>query len=322
VIGRLFEVRTLCFGSDRDESPRGRDGGILDAGSRLALMVQRKLKRRSVVQRHSGVFLKETAAAAVVEMIVLRNISKTFEIGGRSVRAIAPVSLTIRTGSAFGIIGPSGAGKSTLLRLVNRLEEPSAGQVFVDGMEITSLAGPELRRARRLLGMVFQGYNLMANRTVLRNVTFPLEISGMSFDVAHARALDCLRLVHLEDRADAHPAQLSGGQKQRVAIARAIAPRPAALLCDEPTSALDPETAESVLATLAEINRDLGVTLVVVTHSMDVVRRLCDTVAVMEQGVIVEQLDLRDPVISAKSSFARHLIGARARDGVVVTAGV
>lgn len=255
-------------------------------------------------------------------MIELKQVSKAFESGGQRVVAVAPASFTIGTGAAFGIIGPSGAGKSTLLRLINRLEEPTGGQVFVNGTEITALEGSALRRARRSLGMIFQGFNLMANRTVLRNVTFPLEIAGMSGAAARARALECLKLVHLEDRADAYPAQLSGGQKQRVAIARAIAPRPAALLCDEPTSALDPDTTESVLGTLAEINRTLGVTLIVVTHSMDVVRRLCDEVVVMERGAVVDRFDLRDAVTTERSTFARHLLQHRSRHDGLVTADV
>lgn len=255
-------------------------------------------------------------------MIELRQVSKVFESGGQRVAAVAPASFTIETGAAFGIIGPSGAGKSTLLRLINRLEEPTGGQIFVNGTEITALEGSALRHARRSLGMIFQGFNLMANRTVLRNVTFPLEISGMSAAAARARALECLSLVHLEDRTDAYPAQLSGGQKQRVAIARAIAPRPAALLCDEPTSALDPDTTESILGTLAEINEALGVTLVVVTHSMDVVRRLCDEVVVMERGKIVDRLDLRDAATTSVSAFARHLWKQRKADDLAATADV
>jgi len=255
----------------------------------------------------------------MVRMIELKQVSKAFVSGGRRVEAVAPTSLTIEAGAAFGIIGPSGAGKSTLLRLINRLEEPTGGQVFVDDIEITALEGEALRRARRNLGMIFQGYNLLANRTVLRNVTFPLEVAGTPFEAARPRALEALRLVHLEHRAEAYPAQLSGGQKQRVAIARAIAPQPAALLCDEPTSALDPDTTESVLGTLAEINQTLGVTLIVVTHSMDVVRRLCDEVVVMEHGAVVDQLDLRAATAPGRSTFARHLLKVRDESPVVAS---
>ena len=241
-------------------------------------------------------------------MIALQNVSKTFRASGRDIVAVAPTTLEIGNGQSFGLIGSSGAGKSTLLRLINRLEEPTGGRVLVDGVDITALGPKDLRHARRLLGMVFQSFNLLANRSVLENVTFPLEIAGQSRTAARQRALECLDHVHLADRADDYPAQLSGGQKQRVAIARAIAPKPSALLCDEPTSALDPQTIESVLDTLLRINRDLGVTLVTVTHSMDVVRKLCDAVAVMEDGRVIERIDLRDRPVAATSNLARRLL--------------
>lgn len=247
-------------------------------------------------------------------LIRLQQVSKVFVAGGREIRAVAPTTLDVATGEALAVMGSSGAGKSTLLRLINRLEEPTAGRVLVDDLDITALDAAGLRRARRSLGMIFQGFNLLANRTVLGNVAFPLEVAGASRAEATRRALECLELVGLADRADHYPAQLSGGQKQRVAIARAIAPRPTALLCDEPTSALDPDTTVSVLDTLHAIHRELGVTLVVVTHAMDVARRLCNRVVVMEHGEVVDRLDLRAGEGAVVSSIARRLTAARLSD--------
>jgi D-methionine transport system ATP-binding protein len=236
-------------------------------------------------------------------MINLDRIEKTFHsTSGGDVHAVLPTTLEILRGEIFGIIGRSGAGKSTLLRLINRLEEPTAGHVYVDGLEITALRSAALRNARRAIGMIFQSFNLLQNRTVLGNATFPLEIAGVTRREARARARECLALVGLEDKTDNYPAQLSGGQKQRVAIARALAPRPKVLLCDEPTSALDPLTADSILRILRDVNHQFGVTIVVVTHSMDVVRMLCQRVAVMEHGRVVKQLRVasRGPEVRAE----------------------
>ena len=250
-------------------------------------------------------------------MIELDQVGKTFKSGGGVIEAVAPTSLQIERGAIFGIIGRSGAGKSTLLRLINRLEEPSGGRVFVDGREITQLVGGELRAARRGIGMIFQHFNLLHNRTALANVSFPLEVAGVPAPAARQRAQECLEWAGLADRAQAYPAQLSGGQKQRVAIARALAPKPAVLLCDEPTSALDPHTADSILSTLQSVNRELGVTIVIVTHSLDVVRRICHAVAVMENGRVVEQIRLSDTQSEPRTELGRRLLnerGASVRD--------
>jgi D-methionine transport system ATP-binding protein len=234
----------------------------------------------------------------------LEAVSKSFKLpDGTTFDAVKSVSLTIPKGQIFGLIGTSGAGKSTLLRLVNRLEQPDAGKVFVAGREITALGKNELRIARQSMGMIFQQFNLLQNATVFDNVAFPLRIHGERSpgDVLR-RVRECLELVDLVDKIHSYPAQLSGGQKQRVAIARALASRPDVLLCDEPTSALDSETTRSVLDTLRDINRRLGVTVLIVTHELAVVRALCDVVAVMEHGEIAEQFAVKD----ASMTHDRH----------------
>ncbi len=240
-------------------------------------------------------------------MITLDQVHKTYPSDTGAIAAVAPTSLQVERGEIFGIIGRSGAGKSTLLRLINRLEQPDGGRVYVDRQEITSLEGSQLRAARRSMGMIFQHFNLLHNRSVLSNVAFPLEIAGVSTLEARKRAEECLEWVGLADKAGAYPAQLSGGQKQRLAIARALAPSPKVLLCDEPTSALDPHTADSILTTLQDVNRNLGVTVVIVTHSLDVVRRICNSVAIMEQGRVVEHIRLADLMASPRSELGRLL---------------
>nr|WP_218573140.1 methionine ABC transporter ATP-binding protein [Pseudomonas sp. L-22-4S-12] len=201
-----------------------------------------------------------------------------------------PTDLRIEAGQVFGLIGHSGAGKSTLLRLINRLEEPSGGRITVDGEDITALDANGLRRFRQQVGMIFQHFNLLSSKTVAANVAMPLQLAGeLSRDAISQRVAELLARVGLSEHANKYPAQLSGGQKQRVGIARALATRPKILLCDEATSALDPQTTASVLQLLAEINRELGLTIVLITHEMDVIRRVCDQVAVMDGGQIVEQ---------------------------------
>jgi D-methionine transport system ATP-binding protein len=222
-------------------------------------------------------------------IIRLERVRKSFATAKGSFEAIKEASLSIQRGDIFGIIGTSGAGKSTLLRLINLLERPDNGNVFVDGQEATALSKSGLRDLRRSIGMIFQQFNLLQNATVADNVAFPLRIHGASRTEIASRVRECLEIVGLQDKADAYPAQLSGGQKQRVAIARALATKPSILLCDEPTSALDPQTTRSVLDVLKDINAKLGVTIVIVTHEMAVVRALCRHVAVMEDGRIVEQ---------------------------------
>jgi len=246
--------------------------------------------------------------------ILLDGVAKRFALpGGAHFDAVRDVTLDIPRGGAFGIIGMSGAGKSTLLRLVNLLERPDAGRVFVDGTELTALASRQLRAARRGIGMIFQQFNLLLNATVADNVAFPLVIHGQPKAQIAQRVAECLSIVGLDDKARSYPAQLSGGQKQRVAIARALATRPGVLLCDEPTSALDPQTTRSILDTLAGINRDHGVTLVIVTHEMEVVRRVCDEVAVMEDGRVADRFRLRDTAHQPATGLARELLASLQR---------
>ncbi|ATU95058.1 methionine ABC transporter ATP-binding protein [Phyllobacterium zundukense] len=222
-------------------------------------------------------------------MIRLEQISKSFVVQDGFARALSEIDLTINQGEIFGIIGSSGAGKSTLVRLINLLERPSSGDVFFDGERITNYQGAQLRALRRKIGMVFQHFNLLSARTVAANVAYPLQLAGIHDKVEIARRVAVLLdRVGLSEHAEKYPRQLSGGQKQRVGIARALASEPTVLLCDEATSALDPQTTISVLDLLQEINRDLGVTIVIITHEMDVIRRACDSVAVLDHGQIVE----------------------------------
>jgi D-methionine transport system ATP-binding protein len=224
--------------------------------------------------------------------------------------AVADTSLHIRAGEIFGLIGFSGAGKSTLLRLINLLERPDQGSVVVDGRDLTALSARELRRARQNIGMVFQQFNLLANRTVAGNIAFPLEVAGWRRDDIDARVAECLQIVGLSDRAGHYPAQLSGGQKQRVGIARALAPRPHVILADEPTSALDPKTTQSVLDCLRDINARFGVTVVIVTHEMAVVRSLCHRAAVLDAGRVLEVLEVQQGEATARTELARSLLEA------------
>ena len=223
-------------------------------------------------------------------MIEFHHVQKTYRVSGRDVPALQSTDLRIEQGQVFGLIGHSGAGKSTLLRLINRLEEPSAGRILVAGEDVTALDATGLRRFRRQVGMIFQHFNLLSSKTVAANVAMPLELAGeLSREQITQRVAELLARVGLSDHANKYPAQLSGGQKQRVGIARALSTNPKILLCDEATSALDPQTTAQVLQLLAEINRELGLTIVLITHEMDVIRRVCDQVAVMDGGVIVEQ---------------------------------
>ena len=223
-------------------------------------------------------------------MIEFQNVHKTYRVAGRDIPALNPTSLTIEDGQVFGLIGHSGAGKSTMLRLINRLEEPSGGKIVVDGEDVTAFDANQLRRFRQQVGMIFQHFNLLASKTVADNVALPLVLAGeLSRGEIDRRVTELLARVGLSEHAKKYPAQLSGGQKQRVGIARALSTNPKILLCDEATSALDPQTTASVLQLLAEINRELKLTIVLITHEMDVIRRVCDRVAVMDAGQIVEQ---------------------------------
>ncbi|MDX6151809.1 methionine ABC transporter ATP-binding protein [Marinococcus sp. PL1-022] len=222
-------------------------------------------------------------------MIQLKGLSKAFQTKTQTVTAVDNVSLSIDEGEIFGIIGYSGAGKSTLVRLLNKLETATSGEVTIEGESITSLKGQSLRSARQEIGMVFQHFNLLWSRTVAENIAFPLEIAKQSKQERSRRVQELVDLVGLEGREDAYPSQLSGGQKQRVGIARALANNPKVLLCDEATSALDPKTTDSILALLTDINKKLGLTIVLITHEMHVIRKICHRVAVMESGRVVEE---------------------------------
>jgi len=222
------------------------------------------------------------------EVIEFQRLHKSYAVGGRAIAALQPLDLTIEAGEVFGIIGHSGAGKSTLIRLINRLEEPTGGRLLINGENVTALDAEGLRVLRRKIGMIFQHFNLLSSRTVASNVAFPLELAGTPRAEIDARVNELLHTVGLEAHANKYPAQLSGGQKQRVGIARALATRPQILLCDEATSALDPQTTASVLKLLGKINRELGLTIVLITHEMDVIRRVCDRVAVLDAGHLVE----------------------------------
>ena len=254
-------------------------------------------------------------------MIELRNLNKTFHTQDGALTALDDINLTVQDGEIFGIIGLSGAGKSTLVRCMNLLERPTHGEVLVDGQDLMKLSPAGLREVRRNIGMLFQSYNLLEQRTVLRNVLYPLELTHEDRRTARTRAMQLLELVGLADRASAYPAQLSGGQKQRVAIARALATNPHYLLCDEATSALDPTTTDSILALLQTINRTLGVTVVVITHEMAVVDRICHRVAVIDNSRIVEMGAVDAIFANPRSAIARELILPHVRVAATVRGG-
>ncbi|MBV4554310.1 methionine ABC transporter ATP-binding protein [Pseudomonas sp. SWRI102] len=242
-------------------------------------------------------------------MIEFQNVHKTYRVSGKDIPALHPTNLTIENGQVFGLIGHSGAGKSTLLRLINRLEDSTGGKIIVDGEEVTALDASGLRRFRQQVGMIFQHFNLLASKTVADNVALPLTLAGeLSRSDIDRRVAELLARVGLSDHARKYPAQLSGGQKQRVGIARALATKPKILLCDEATSALDPQTTASVLQLLAEINRELKLTIVLITHEMDVIRRVCDQVAVMDAGVIVEQGTVAEVFLHPKHPTTKRFV--------------
>lgn len=242
-------------------------------------------------------------------MIELDNIVKTFSDGGeKSVEALKNVSVSINDGDIYGIIGFSGAGKSTLVRCINLLEKPSSGTVKIDGIDITELKPKELREERKKIGMIFQHFNLMPSRTVIENIILPLKHSGLSKEEIYGRARYLLGLVELSDKENAYPAELSGGQKQRVAIARALANNPKILLSDEATSALDPQTTDSILKLLKKLNSKLNITIVVITHEMDVIKQICNKVAVMDQGEVVETGDVFDIFANPQEKLTKDFI--------------
>jgi len=241
-------------------------------------------------------------------MIKLQDISIAFVAKDHTVHAVKNASLEIKPGEIFGIVGSSGAGKSTLLRAINLLERPGSGRVLLDGRDITDLKGADLRRERQKIGMIFQHFNLMHTCTVSENVAFTLQIAGKSRQEINQRVPELLGLVGLSDKASAYPSQLSGGQKQRVGIARAIANHPEVLLCDEPTSALDLETSAAILDLLKEINDRLGITIVLISHEMSVVKKICTRVAVMTNGEIIEHGDVYDIFATPREEFTRQLV--------------
>ena len=251
-------------------------------------------------------------------MIELKHLTKHFKTPGGTVAALEDINLTIPDGDIFGIIGMSGAGKSTLVRCINLLERPDQGTVTIDGRQMQTLTPAELRAARRDIAMIFQQFNLLMQRTCLKNVCFPLELAGRPRAEAETRARQLLELVGLPDKADAYPAQLSGGQKQRIAIARALATDPKVLLCDEATSALDPNTTHAILQLIQQINRELGITVVIITHQMSVVEEVCNHVAILDGGRVVEQGDVAEIFSNPRTDAARRLVvpaGAPRGDG-------
>lgn len=242
-------------------------------------------------------------------MIELIDVEKSYEVDGRAIPALRPTRLEIANGEVFGIVGHSGAGKSTLVRLINRLEAPSGGRVVIDDEDVTGYDDDQLRAFRRKVGMIFQHFNLLFSKTVADNIAFPMKLAGIySRTEIRERVDELLERVGLTDQARKYPAQLSGGQKQRVGIARALACRPSILLCDEATSALDPQTTQSVLRLLSDINRELNLTIVLITHEMDVVRRVCDRVAVMDAGEVVESGLVTDVFLHPQHTTTREFV--------------
>ena len=252
-------------------------------------------------------------------MITFENITKTY--GGKThVQALKGISLTIHDGEIFAIIGKSGAGKSTLVRCINMLEKPTTGKVIIDDKELTAMSDSQLRAERKNIGMIFQHFNLLSSRTVFDNIAFPLELAGASKEVIRSKVDSLLELVGLTDRQFNYPSQLSGGQKQRVGIARALASDPKILLCDEATSALDPQTTKSILELLKDINKRLGITIVIITHEMAVIKEICDRVAVIEGGVIKEQGRVIDvftnPQSETMKEFVKSVINMELPEGI------
>ncbi len=241
-------------------------------------------------------------------MIEIKNLSKTFSTASGSVEALKNISLTINDGDIYGIIGMSGAGKSTLVRSINMLERPTEGKIIIDGRDMGNLSEAELRKERRNITMIFQGFNLLMQRNCLKNVCFPLELAGVKKSEAEKRAKELLELVGLGEKLKAYPAQLSGGQQQRVAIARALATHPKILLCDEATSALDPQTTQSILSLIRDIHDRLGITVIVITHQMSVVEQICTKVAILDNGSVAEVGDVSDVFSAPKSNAARALV--------------
>ena len=248
-------------------------------------------------------------------MIELKHISKVFPTADGELKALTDVNITVEDGDVFGIVGMSGAGKSTLVRCINLLERPTEGQVVIDGRDLCAMTEKELMVQRRSISMIFQQFNLLMQRTCLKNICFPMEIAGVKAADARKKALELLDIVGLPDKADAYPAQLSGGQKQRIAIARARASDPKILLCDEATSALDPKTTRDILRLIKDINRRLGITVVVITHEMAVVEEICTKVAILDRGVLQETGTVEDIFSNPQTEAGRRLVYP---DGVII----
>ncbi len=247
-------------------------------------------------------------------MIKFSDVSKTFTIGKRQVHAVQDVSLEVSEGDIFGIIGFSGAGKSTLLRLVNQLERPTKGSVFIRDIDISKLSAKQLRKQRSRIGMIFQNFNLLTSRNVAGNIAYPLKVAGYNKHEIKERVAELLEFVGLSDKAKDYPEQLSGGQKQRVGIARALASSPEILICDEATSALDPETTQDILRLLKKVNRELGVTILLITHEMHVIQSICNKVAVMESGKVIESGPVFDVFTNPKHTTTRRFIQSVQKD--------
>lgn len=241
-------------------------------------------------------------------IIELKNVGKTFQSADGDVVALKDVNITIREGDIFGIIGMSGAGKSTLVRCINLLERPTEGSVLFDGSDLMNLKPTELRAARKRISMIFQQFNLLMQKTCLKNICFPMEIAGVKPEAAKKRATELLEIVGLPDKANAYPAQLSGGQKQRIAIARALASDPKVLMCDEATSALDPKTTRAILELIKDINRNLGITVIIITHEMGVIEEICSDVAILEQGCVEEIGKVEEIFSTPKTEAAKRLV--------------
>lgn len=244
-------------------------------------------------------------------MIRFENVNKIFALKDKEIHAVHDMSFTVERGDIFGVIGLSGAGKSTLVRCMNLLEKPTSGKVFLGEKELTAMTPKELRLARKKIGMIFQQFNLLEQRTALKNVCYPLEIIGVSQKEAEKKAIQLLELVGLDDRMNSYPAQLSGGQKQRVAIARALATDPEVLLCDEATSALDPNTTKATLDLLKKINEELGVTIVIITHEMKIVEQICNNVAIIDDGRIAEIGEVQEVFLHPQTKIAKELIAPK-----------
>ncbi len=241
-------------------------------------------------------------------MIEIKNLCKNFTVDSKEFQALKNISLSIEDGDIYGIIGMSGAGKSTLVRCINMLEKPTSGTVLIDGQDMSLLSDAKLREIRRNVTMIFQSFNLLMQRTCLKNICFPLELSGLKKSAAKKRALELLDIVGLPEKANAYPSQLSGGQMQRIAIARALATNPKVLLCDEATSALDPQTTHSILELIKDINKKTGITVIVITHQMSVVEEICNKVAILDKGSVVEEGLVSDIFSFPKSDAAKRLV--------------